>query len=55
MTEQSRAERQHRQRAPFALLNPFSSFTPFHPQENWDAPMQGQRASALSSWAEQLG
>ena len=55
MTERSRAERQHRQGIPFGLLIPLSSFTPFHPQENWDAPMQGQRASALSSWAEQLG
>ena len=51
MTEQSRAECEYRQRAPFALLIPFSSSTLFHPQENWDAPMQGKRASALSNWA----
>ena len=51
MTEQSRAECEYRQRAPFALLIPFSSSTLFHPQENWDAPMQGSRASALSNWA----
>ena len=51
MTEQSRAECECRQRAPFALLIPFSSSTLFYPQENWDALMQGSRASALSSWA----
>ena len=51
MTEQSRAECEYRQRAPFALLIPFSSSTLFHPQENWDAPMQGNRASALTNWA----
>ena len=38
-------------RAPFALLNPFSLSKPFHPQENWDALVQGKRASALSKLA----
>ena len=48
MTEQSRAECEYRQRAPFALLIPFSSSTLFHPQENWDAPCKG---SARQRWA----
>ena len=51
LTEQSRAGRRQRQRAPFALLIRFSSFTLFHAQENWDAPMQGKRPSALSNCA----
>ena len=38
-------------RAPFFLLNPFSLSKPFHPQENWDALVQGKRASALSKLA----
>ena len=36
---------------PFALVNPYSSSTPFHPQNNRAALMQGNRASALSNRA----
>ena len=51
MTEQSRAECGHRQRAPFALLIPFSSSTPFHPHKRLGCTHA--RESPVS--AEQLG
>ena len=41
MTEQSRAERGQRLRAPFALLNPFSSSTPFILKKIWMHPCKG--------------
>ena len=51
MTERSRAERRHRQRTPFGLLNPFSSSTPFHLNEKLGCT----HAREARVGAEQLG
>ncbi len=51
LTEQSRAEFGHRQRAPFALLIPFSSSTPFHLNEKLGCT----HAREARVGAEQLG